>query len=330
MHLPSVRRALRATVTAATALLATAGFNAPIGLPVRADHPIAARNIPSPAQGLVTDHVVVISVDGLRPDAIEKFGARTMMMMMREGSYSLQAQTIMPSRTLPSHTSMLTGVEPDGHGITWNSDQTHSHGTVDALTIFGAAREKGFRTAAFFSKSKFHHLQVAGSLDHTAAPRGSNGKWTAGRTTEYVENYLERARPNLLFVHIAEPDYVGHTLGWMSWAYKHAVRTADKAVAEVIEESDRAFGRGNYTLILTADHGGHGRDHGTDDPRDTTIPWIVWGKGVRGGTELPAGIRTMDTAATALWLLGVDVPSDWIGRPVLGAFETPPALARAS
>src|SRR5262245_47318293 len=49
--------------------------------------------------GFMTSHVVVISIDGLRPDAIEKFGATTMQRLMKEGSYTLTAQTIMPSKT---------------------------------------------------------------------------------------------------------------------------------------------------------------------------------------------------------------------------------------
>jgi arylsulfatase A-like enzyme len=51
-----------------------------------------------------------------------------------------------------------------------------------------------------------------------------------------------------------------------------------------------------------------------------TIPWIVWGAGVQRGDTL-TGIHTMDTAATVLWLLGVDAPANWTGRVVSSAFE---------
>jgi predicted AlkP superfamily pyrophosphatase or phosphodiesterase len=271
----------------------------------------------------VSDHVVIISLDGLRPDAIEKFGAKTLMRLMREGSYSLSARTILPSKTLPSHTSMLTGVDADKHGITWNTDETDEHGHVDVPTVFGLAKESGLRTAAFFSKTKFHHLEAPATLDYVRSPSGGllTGRFSADRTARFVEEYLESSAqsPNLLFVHIGEPDYAGHRYGWMSRIYGEAVRQADHAVAEVLDEADDRFGGGNYTVIVTADHGGHGKDHGSDDPRDTTIPWIIWGKGVQTGAALPA-IRTMDTAATALWMLGIATPTDWIGRPVAQAF----------
>jgi predicted AlkP superfamily pyrophosphatase or phosphodiesterase len=289
---------------------------------------------PKPKRGRVTDHVVVISIDGLRPDAIQQFGAKTLMRLMREGSFSLQARTILPSKTLPSHTSMLTGVDADQHGITWNSDEVDDHGHVDVPTVFGLAKAGGFRTAAFFSKTKFHHLEAPNTIDYSRSPKGGllDYRWDAVRTVAEVAKHLESkaAAPNMMFIHIGEPDYAGHMLGWMGRTYATAVRQADKAVAEVLKEAEDRFGRGNFTVIVTADHGGHGRTHGSEDPRDTTIPWIVWGQGVSAGAALPAGIRTMDTAATALWLLGVEAPSAWVGSAVRTAFETTASVAAGS
>lgn len=284
---------------------------------------LGARTVSAPKAGAVSSHIVVISIDGLRPDAIAKYNARTMLRLQREGA-SGTAQTIFPSKTLPSHTSMLTGVTPDVHGITWNSDEVDEHGYVRVPTVFEIAKASGFTTAGFFSKAKFRHLEKPGSFDYSQAPRGDN--WLANRTIGDVQHYLKFERPNLLFVHIGEPDYAGHTIGWMSFAYGWAVRRADVAVAHVLKSADRAFGAGNYTVVITSDHGGHGRDHGTSDERDMTIPWIVWGRGVAAG-NLAGTTRTMDTAATMLWLLGARAPKAWSGRAVASAFTPAAQLA---
>ena len=69
----------------------------------------------------LTRNVVLVSIDGLRPDAIARFAAPTLQRLIGEGSYSLSAHTIMPSTTLPSHTSMLSGEPPDEHGVFWNN-----------------------------------------------------------------------------------------------------------------------------------------------------------------------------------------------------------------
>ena len=144
--------------------------------------------------------------------------------------------------------------------------------------------------------------------------------WGSVRTTGYVREYLHRAQPNLLFVHLGEADFVGHNLGWMGRTYGQAVRSADQAVARIIADATERFGEGNFTVIVTADHGGHNHTHGTTALVDVTIPWIVWGQGVQRGDTL-SGIRTMDTAATALWMLGVAVAASFEGKPMTAAFN---------
>src|SRR5687768_6734273 len=281
----------------------------------------AVGSVSAVGSGAATDHVVIVSVDGLRPDAIARFKAATIGRLANEGSFSLAATTINPSKTLPSHTSMLTGEGPEEHGISWNTNETHTHSHVAIPTVFTLARERGLRTAAFFSKGKFNHLEVPGSLDYTQAPNG-NGRWSADRTVHDVERYLTIARPNLLFVHIAEPDNAGHVWGWMSGFYGRAVRKADAALARLVTAADRAYGAENYTIIITADHGGHGRTHGTTRAEDVRIPWIAWGRGVTSGFSISDSVRTMDTAGTALWLLGVDAPDGWSGVAVRSAFTS--------
>jgi arylsulfatase A-like enzyme len=268
----------------------------------------------------VTEHVLLISVDGLRPDAIAAYGLPTLQRLMAEGSHSLEAATVLPSNTLPSHTSMLTGVSPAVHGITWN---THIRrlGVVGTPTVFELARAAGAEVAAFYAKSKLRHLDRPGSYDHRLAPLWNTDKWMATDVVPEVVQHLGHRRPGLVFVHIAEPDYAGHAFGWMSWGYGLAARRADAAVGEVLSAAEAAYGAEGFTVIVTSDHGGHGRRHGSADPRDTAIPWIAYGRGVEPGTAA-AGIRTVDTAATVLWLLGVAVP-DWMeGRPVVESFAS--------
>ena len=276
--------------------------------------------------GGVARHVIVISIDGLRADAIEAAGARNLQRMMREGAYSLQARTIMPSRTLPSHTSMLTGVTPAEHGITWNDEQVDAQGRVRVATIFDMADSAHLHTAAFFAKAKFRHLIHGDAPDEVEAPRGKEVV-LAPRITQDVVQYLQFRRPELLFIHLPDPDIAGHSAGWMSLPYRWAVRRADAAVEQIRRAAVKAYGT-DFVMIVTADHGGHGRDHGTEAAEDMTIPWIAWGAGVQSGA-IQAPIHTFDTAATALWVIGVPVPTRWEGRPVSTAFQ-PASVAAAN
>jgi predicted AlkP superfamily pyrophosphatase or phosphodiesterase len=285
---------------------------------VRSD--IASRGNRQQFDGL-SEHVVLISVDGLRPDAISRFNAETLTRLMREGSYTLQATTILPSKTLPSHTSMLTGQPPEVHRVRWNNVLSVNKTRLQASTVFGALRHEGFATAAFFSKPKFTTLQQPGSLDYSQAPGGWWGQWSSDRTVGDAAKYLVTDRPNFLFVHFGDTDRAGHDSGWMSSPYGEAVRRVDRAIATLLAAADQTFGKDRFTVIVTADHGGHDRDHGSDDPRDVTIPWIAWGAGVDPGL-LARPVRTTDTASTVLWLFGTEEPGHWQGTPVTEAFKS--------
>ena len=289
--------------------------------------PDILTQVGAPLQGVtevlnprITRHVIIISIDGLRPDAIAKFDAPTLQWLVKNGRSTLNARTIKPAKTLPSHASMLTGVPPSVHGITWNADSTATRGRIKVPTIFEIARRRGLRTAAFFGKTKFEHLAVEGSFDYIERPIGGLLSRWASQIDKATADYLHEASPNLLFVHIADVDFAGHRVGWMSWYYGRAVSSADAAVRDIMNSADGAFGKGEYTLIVTSDHGGTGTDHGYH-AQDEIIPWMVWGEGVNGSGPITDPVSTMDTAATALWLLGIDPPSYMTGKPVLSAFR---------
>jgi arylsulfatase A-like enzyme len=96
------------------------------------------------------------------------------------------------------------------------------------------------------------------------------------------------------------------------------VTSTDDAIARVVA----ALPQGT-TVIVTSDHGGVGFNHGMNQPSDMTIPWIIVGPDIVRGQVLPVTLKvsTMDTAATALKVLGLTLPPDASGRVVDEAFE---------
>ena len=70
------------------------------------------------------------------------------------------------------------------------------------------------------------------------------------------------------------------------------------------------------TLIITSDHGGHDRMHGTDLPEDMTIPMIFIGKDFAAGSEIEnANIK--DISPTVAALMGVAPDSEWEGKSLI-------------
>lgn len=70
--------------------------------------------------------VVLISVDGLKPDYVleaDKHGLKipNLRRLVKEGAFATTVTGNMPTVTYPSHTTMVTGVSPSKHGIYTNS-----------------------------------------------------------------------------------------------------------------------------------------------------------------------------------------------------------------
>lgn len=65
--------------------------------------------------------VILILVDGLRPDAVVNCGNPYGKELLKKGSYSLEAETVYPSVTLPCHVSLFLSVPPERHGTTTNT-----------------------------------------------------------------------------------------------------------------------------------------------------------------------------------------------------------------
>jgi arylsulfatase A-like enzyme len=194
-------------------------------------------------------------------------------------------------------------------------------------TVFEEVKRDGGQTGAFLGKTKLRYLLRPGSVDHATHPRISP-TFPADVVAGEAVKHLAAARPNFTFIHLPDPDVAGHTLGWMSVPYLAAVKLADRAVASVLEQARSTFGN-DFVLIVTADHGGHDRTHGTAMQEDVRIPWIASGRTVKQG-PFSADMVTYDTAATALWLLGIEPPSAWDARPVTAAFEAQVSSTRSS
>jgi predicted AlkP superfamily pyrophosphatase or phosphodiesterase len=280
----------------------------------------AATKKPTPkakivAKAAVTKHVFIISFDGGKPAVLRQSETPTLFSMVQQGAVTWTAQTIKPSITLVSHTSMLTGVQPAKHKIFWN-DWQPKRGVVTVPTVFSLAHAAGYKTALFAGKEKFKHLDLPGSLDKFEIPG-----YQAQKVAAAAAPYIIAQKPNLCFIHFADGDGAGHKYGWGTPEQKQAFADTDAALKVVLDAVKKAGIESTSTFILSADHGGHDRTHGTDSPEDMNIPWIAYGARVKPTYWIRSDVSTCDTAATALWLLGVAVPTDFDGKPVTNAFR---------
>lgn len=280
-----------------------------------------------------TGHVIVISIDGANCALAKKAEMPNLHRLVEEGAHTWQARTIIPSKTLPSHTSMLTGVDIARHQIDWN-DYFPMRGIVRVPTVFSTAKaaDPSLLTALFCGKIKFRHLWIKDSLDvfdcggeydYGPIPAAEDKKLVpASEVAPRAVSWWMEKKPRLCFIHLPDVDSAGHKYGWGSSEQMQAFQVCDQALGKVLEAVESSGLKQQTTLIVTADHGGKDKSHFDPIPNNTHIPWVTWGKGVRPGHKIQKRQpMTYDTAATVLWLLDVQPPAVMDGRPVLEAYD---------
>lgn len=267
---------------------------------------------PTPLPFPAVKRVLIISLDGFRPDTIELAPMPFLQELLKTSAYTLKAQTIYPSSTLPSHASMLLGVCPAKHGVDWNDDQPE-RGYAKGTSLFKQAKMAGMYTLFIVGKSKLRQLTPPETIDFY---QYINDRDTtiAAQAIPFLEKGFD-----LAFIHFPTPDGMGHVYGWLSNQQLSVLRRADEALASIFKALDESGLRENTLVIITADHGGHAQTHGSHAPEDMTIPWIMNGPGVIP-MEINNPVNTTDTAATAAWALRLPIPQEWDGVPILEAF----------
>jgi hypothetical protein len=204
---------------------------------------------------------------------------------------------------------MLSGVEVRAHGMTF--DDFHAdRGFIRVPTALSVAHDAGFSTAMFVSKAKLRHIAVPGSVDRlVAAPLVVRARGRRRRGVPRHRHRGDHLHPLLRARRLGPPLRVD------ARALPRGHRPQRPVLHHGDEPVEARADRGRFLVIATADHGGHGRRHGTHAPEDLHIPWVAWGSRVTRG-DFSDPVRTTDTAATALAALGVAVPAGFTGRPV--------------
>ncbi len=252
--------------------------------------------------------VVLILVDGMRPDAICDIPSA--QKMTEKSTYTMQAQAVMPSVTLPCHMSLFHSVDPMRHGITTN---TYTPQVRPVKGLCEVLSDAGKDCAFFYNWEELRDLSRPGSLikSYYVSDRKLGFEAANRLVTDAAITSIKEDDPDFMFVYLGWPDHAGHWHGWMSDEYMHAVRRSwdeiDRLTAELSDE---------YTIIITADHGGHDRGHGADIPEDMLIPLYLSGKDFEENKEISTA-SIMDIAPTITKLFDLSAPAEWEGKSLI-------------
>ena len=266
--------------------------------------------------------VIIVVLDGLRPDAIDAFELSNIRAMALSGASTMSARTVSPSCTWPAMTSLVSGIPPETHGILRDSLHVPRPKTpLEPLpTLLSRA---GYPSAVFLRALPALYRGTARLI---AKGLGFAEARFAGATAEEVtmaaSRNLRSQERGLIVMHWADADQAGESHGWMTQEYGDACRRLDSAFGLLTKVT--SCSSDPHTLVIAlADHGGGGvtvNDHCEEHPLNWTIPLILGGGSVRPTTLEEAHL--LDVPATAAWALGVTRPGAYAGRVLVEAIRT--------
>ncbi|MDZ4771172.1 MAG: alkaline phosphatase family protein [Chloroflexota bacterium] len=256
--------------------------------------------------------VIFVMLDGLRPDAITPERTPHLTRAIARGAHTLTARSVVPSITLPCHLSLMMSVPPARHGILSNQYVPIAR---PVQGLFDLAHDAEKTCAMIYNWEELRDLSAPGALAYSHMIRASYDMDDGDdRIVAHAAPIVAAGVYDFTFIYLGTIDIAGHWHGWMSDGYLAQVQKIDALVGTLIDAvTDDAV------MILQADHGGHDRFHGTEEPEDMTIPWIMLGAGVRAGHTIARDVNLLDTAPTIAHLLGLSAPREWEGTPVVEA-----------
>jgi predicted AlkP superfamily pyrophosphatase or phosphodiesterase len=250
------------------------------------------------AQEVTDRHVVVVCIDGLAHFLLDdpKAPLPTLRKLAKEGAVAEGGMKVVnPSITWPNHTTLISGVRPERHGVLANGvlvrggvgvpvvvdAKRDRQDLVRVPTLFDLARAQGLRTAevnwpctrgsdayddsfpdvpeqvTHMSPRLREELIQQGTLaDATDKSFAANS--SAGKDliwTETARHILRTRKPHLMVVHLLNCDSTHHAEGAQSPPGYTANAYADMCLARILEAIDEAGIRERTTVLVVADHG---------------------------------------------------------------------------
>lgn len=260
----------------------------------------------------MNNKVLLILVDGMRPDAVMQCDGGAMRDFFQAGTYSMTAQTVFPPITLPVHISLFHSVDPSRHQTMDNIYIKQNHPVESLLDRIGASKKT---SATFYSWFPLRDICTPNAdLTYSYFINQHSVKYSIDafcsmerRLTAAAMRTIHEDAPDFVFLYLGGTDEFGHQRGWMSKEYFRELQNAWSCIQSITADLPE-----EYHVIVTADHGGHDRCHGENIPADMTIPMTFHGNHFREKCEVD-GLNIKDIAVTVTDLLGIAPGDEWEG-----------------
>lgn len=260
------------------------------------------------AQDESVNKVLIIGIDGCRPDALLAASTPNMDALWKNGAYTFKARTDEISSSGPAWSAMLTGVWHQKHHVL-NNDYEDPDLEHYPHFFHRIRQEKPeLKTYSLANWDPIHKILQEGDATFTSS------KMSDALVAQEVASILENKDVDVMFVQLDEVDGAGHRHDYAvkSKKYLKAIERSDGQVGTMVSALGKrpAIQDENWLIILSADHGGSDFGHGENIPEHTTVFYIASGDSAVKG-EIQKQVGVVDVAVTALFHLGIEAKEAW-------------------
>lgn len=293
-----------------------------------------------------SDYVLVIGMDGMGSywTNEEYVGAPLPLLntpnldrFRSQGAWSYHSRGVMTTVSQPNWGAMTCGAGPEEHGFVANGVEVEPiTGTGTWFpSVFQAMRDQipDLLSGVWGSWAGFWDLFPHDLVDISCQWAGADYESFEEFTTDFITDVILPRQHRFMYFYHTYMDGAGHDNGWGSDAWYSHLTVADYELQRLFDALTAAGIAERTTVIITADHGGTGGNHGLNNLQNFATPFFVRGPRVSANHSMPCPfyghscfengaeqIRGMDVPATALFALGLKQPDVWIAQPVTQAF----------
>ncbi len=271
--------------------------------------------------------VLVIGIDGCRPDALAAANTPHLDKLIAQGTYCVDTQILAPRETPgdtvsgPGWSNILTGVWPDKHGVTNNSFmgskyEEFPHFFARIKQVRPTAVTGSFTDWPPIKEKILSGADVGLGFPEEGAKKLEDYQIGDEQGADACAKFLREQDPTAVMIYLGQVDETGHRHGFHPKLpqYIQAIETVDGLVGKVLTAiaSRPKFADEDWLVIVCTDHGGVGLGHGggrkTPEIRDVFL--IISGPSAKQ-QRLEEPTYQVDVVATALTHLGIPLDPAW-------------------
>ena len=252
--------------------------------------------------------VLIIGIDGCKPDALLKAETPNLDKLWKNGAYSFNTKTDEISSSGICWTGMLTGVWHEKHNVVSNDYKNPNIKEYPHFFRRIKQEKPDLKTYSVVMWAPIHKI-----LQQNDADVAKSGLLD-GFVTSKVCRALKNKDVDVMFVQLDMVDHLGHKTGFSAdnEKYTKTIEKKDKQIGRILKtiKNRKNYANENWLILVSTDHGGSEFGHGKNIPEHTTIFYIASGNSVKK-REIKKQVNVIDIAVTSLKHLGIDAKPEW-------------------